>query len=609
MAIHGRKGSILGVGIGPVAVDVADLDAKDVVMSVDGRAAGATANFLKFIEASPVGGYIDHFTEDMTASGSGELRLKLTLPLERIEATRVDGRYRFIANQVVPDPDMPPLTDVNGEIHFTGERLEGQKIRAAMLGMPLTLDIAPAGDGNVAIKTSGNLSVRSLAQQFDHPVLGHFSGTAPWSGTVKVRKKTAELRLESSLQGIASSLPEPFNKAANDVMPLVIERKQGPVPGRDLTSLSLGDALKMQLVRRHEGGKTTIERGVVAVGVAPRLPERGVALAMQGKRLDIDYWRRLLAGDGKGDAALPLSQVDLRCDELVFSGHSIAGLRLAATRSGGLWRADIKSRDASGNLEWDGQGAGRVSGHLAHLALHDVASAKAPSVDNPDEMPAVDLVVDRFSLQGKEMGALKLKAENAKDGYWNARFDMRNDDASLEGSGRWRPSETAADTRIEFKLAAKSVEKLLTRMGYPEAVKRGTASLEGALSWKGMPTAIDYPSLDGNLKFEAGGGQFNRLEPGVGRLLGVLSLQSLPRRLTLDFRDVFSEGFAFDSIAGQAVVSRGVMETKNLKIAGPAAKVLMAGSVNLVNETQNLMVRVQPEIGETVATGVLLAHP
>jgi uncharacterized protein YhdP len=85
----------------------------------------------------------------------------------------------------------------------------------------------------------------------------------------------------------------------------------------------------------------------------------------------------------------------------------------------------------------------------------------------------------------------------------------------------------------------------------------------------------------------------------------VLSLQSLPRRITLDFRDVFSEGFAFDSIAGESTVTRGILETKDLQIVGPAARVILNGSVNLSNETQNLKVRVQPALGETVALGTV----
>jgi uncharacterized protein YhdP len=150
---------------------------------------------------------------------------------------------------------------------------------------------------------------------------------------------------------------------------------------------------------------------------------------------------------------------------------------------------------------------------------------------------------------------------------------------------------------------------MLARIGYPDAVRRGNANLAGNLSWNGSPFTIDYPSLAGGLKLDAASGQFVKLEPGVGRLLGILSLQSLPRRITLDFRDVFSEGFAFDGIAGQFAVARGVMETKDLQIQGPSAKVLMSGSVNLGAETQDLKVRVQPAVGETLAVGAMIANP
>ncbi len=150
---------------------------------------------------------------------------------------------------------------------------------------------------------------------------------------------------------------------------------------------------------------------------------------------------------------------------------------------------------------------------------------------------------------------------------------------------------------------------MLARLGHPGAVRRGTASLEGGLGWAGPPTTLDYGSLKGQLKLEAANGQFNKLEPGVGRLLGIVSLQSLPRRISLDFRDIFSEGFAFDSLKGSFAVTHGVMETRDLQIQGPAAKVLMNGSVDLARETQDLKVRVQPSVSETVATGVLLVNP
>jgi uncharacterized protein YhdP len=98
----------------------------------------------------------------------------------------------------------------------------------------------------------------------------------------------------------------------------------------------------------------------------------------------------------------------------------------------------------------------------------------------------------------------------------------------------------------------------------------------------------------------------------MGKLLGVLSLQALPRRITLDFRDVFSEGFAFDTIAGTGRIQNGVLSTDNLKLAGAAAQVAIAGDVDLARETQRLTVRVQPTLSAGVSAGaalLFLANP
>jgi uncharacterized protein YhdP len=140
-------------------------------------------------------------------------------------------------------------------------------------------------------------------------------------------------------------------------------------------------------------------------------------------------------------------------------------------------------------------------------------------------------------------------------------------------------------------------------------VRRGKARLEGKVMWAGAPIDIDYPSLAGSMQLDASGGQFNKLEPGVGRLLGVLSLQSLPRRITLDFRDVFSEGFAFDRISGSIDVDHGVLRTDDFEIRGPAARVALSGAANVSQETQDLVVRVQPTLSESVAVGATLLNP
>ena len=228
MLITGKTAHMFGVGLRDVRAEIADLGQDDPLLTVTGRAAGPTADFLRFIEASPVGERIDHFTEDMKAEGSGELDLKLALPLRRIAQSKVDGSYRFDGNRLTVDGDLPPLTDVRGALQFSAEHLEARGIRASLLGSPLGVDIRTGGDGSVQVAAAGELNVATLRRQHPHPALDHLSGSTRWNGSVRIRKKSAEVRITSNLLGLSSSLPEPFNKPATEALAFSLERKPPP---------------------------------------------------------------------------------------------------------------------------------------------------------------------------------------------------------------------------------------------------------------------------------------------------------------------------------------------------------------------------------------------
>ena len=108
--------------------------------------------------------------------------------------------------------------------------------------------------------------------------------------------------------------------------------------------------------------------------------------------------------------------------------------------------------------------------------------------------------------------------------------------------------------------------------------------------------------MSGQFNVNIESGQFLKADPGIAKLLGVLSLQSLPRRLALDFRDVFSEGFSFDFVRGDVSISQGVAATNNLQMKGVNAAVLMEGSADIAKETQDIKVVVVPEINAGTAS-------
>ena len=637
MTIAANEARILGVRVSPAKAVIPDLATKDEQVLVEGRATGPTMSFLKFIEASPVGARIDHFTEDMTASGNGELNLKLLLPLRRIQQSKVNGSYRFDANSLQLDPALSPLDNVRGQIEFSADRMSAKGVTATMFGLPLKLDLKTQDDGSVLAEVGGEASAAQLRKQFDYSALKSLAGNTRWSGTVKARKKSVEMRIGSDLVGMSSSLPEPFNKAATEAMPLLIERKPADarLPGkrprdssnRNLVELSLGRGLHAQLVYRQDA-QSVFERGLVSIGdVAARLPERGLTVAIFQPRINVDLWHTLLsdASDKPATAKaarntpatdeLKPNRIDLRSAELQVLGRVFHDVKVSAAQQASAWVADVNTRELAAKLEWAGGDNGnsaKLSGRITRFALPEEVAASAVAGEALKALPNLDLTLDHLALNGHDYGELHMLADN-KGGDWNANFTLRNDDGTLEGQGRWRlgvaPAAVASETQTDFKLHARSIERFLNRIGYPNMVKRGNADLNGHLAWKGAPHDFDFASLNGQLSLEAHDGQFNKLEPGVGRLLGILSLQSILRRISLDFHDVFSEGFAFDTVKGQVKVSNGVLNTQDLEIRGPAAKVQMAGSADLNNETQDIKVRVQPALGESAAVGVLFVHP
>lgn len=630
MHIDARRGTVLGAKIGATVADIPDFDAADSRLTVSGKVEGATAEFLRFIEASPVGESLDHATAEMRATGEGRLALALDIPLANPEATAVKGEFRFVDNQLVVEPMLPPMTQVNGLLAFTENGISAREITGSFLGGPARARIETQ-NGLASISASGTVAASQARRYYDLPVFNYLSGSVSWRADVRVRKSNADLVVESNLSGLSSSLPHPFNKTAADALPVRFEKEMLPANGRsasraagasrevrDQMKFSLGKIVAAQIIRVRSGGRMQPERGAVALGAPLALPERGLSVDIALPRLDADFWRAAFATERNGAAAdrageVPMpDRVNLRVDGLEAFGRHFSSVDARATQSNALWQVRLASNEANGELQFNAQSRGALRARLRNLALEAPPAGEiqltAPSA-SLDDLPALDVIADSFSFNGKKLGRLEVQARNEASAWRIDTLTLTNPDGKLAGSGLWRMGAPQRTT-LDFRLDAEDVGKLLERFGYPGTVRRGTGALSGKVGWAGGPTRIDYGSMDGEMRVEASKGQFAKLDPGTaGKLLGLISLQSLPRRVTLDFGDVFSEGFAFDSIASSFAIRQGVMRTDRLQIDGPSARIVMKGEVDLQRETQKLVVNVQPELGATAALGIALVNP
>lgn len=424
-------------------------------------------------------------------------------------------------------------------------------------------------------------------------------------------------------------------------------------PLQDRWLVELGRLASVVYVRDISHAEPQVLRGAIGVGLAADentvLPATGgVNANVRVDRADLDAWGRVLTNLASPQAAAGMgyvpTSVALRADELLFGGHKLSRVLAGGGREDALWRANVDSSELSGYLEYrqpSGSNAGRVYARLARVAL---APSTAQDVENlldeqPVTIPALDVVIDDFELRGKHLGRLEVEAvnlglaaagpqrgagrdEGRADGGRDAvregarewrlnRFNLSTPEAVLTASGNWadisaQPAASVASaarsikdrrrTALNFKLDISDSGALLNRFGMTNVVRSGRGKLEGQVGWLGSPITLDYPSMSGKFNVNVEEGQFLQADPGLAKLLGVLSLQSLPRRLALDFRDVFSEGFAFDFVRGDVLIQQGIARTDNLQMKGVNAAVLMDGQADLAKETQSVRVVVIPEI-------------
>ena len=622
MVVHAQHGSILGTQLTNTLAEIADFDAATPILTVKGKVDGPTSEFLRFIEQSPVGERIDHFTEGMRAQGNGHLDLGLLIPLDerKLAESKIDGAYRLANNEVVVDAALPPLKQVNGSLQFSGSDLRIPEINATLLGGPLTVRGGSQKDGRVLINANGSITMAQLRAQSALPLLAGLTGATTYQGKVQVNKRNADLVIESALVGVASSLPAPFAKSAGEAMPLRIEKKLLPVQTdlalRDQISAALGDAAYVELIRRKRGGVFENERGAIAVGRPVNLPASGVSLAVSAKRVDLDYWQRMLRPPvgvttaSQVAAPPPFDTLSISTPELVVVGRHFDDVELSAVLKPAQWLIKLSSQQASGDLQWEEAGSGKLTARLRKLTIDPSTAANAPEASEVTrELPALDIVADDFALGTRRFGRLEVLARNERGTWRLDTLRVANAGGTMTGSGRWQVGVGRNRTELDFRVDSDDVGKLLDRLGYPGTVRAGSAHFVGQIGWDGPPPSLDYASLSGDMTLEVTKGQFLKIDPGAGKLLGLISLQSLPRRITLDFKDVFSEGFAFDSINSKITVHNGLMRTERLQIDGPSARVVMRGEVDLKHETQQLDVNVQPELGSTAALGVALINP
>jgi len=635
---HAKVG---GVNLADVSGSLPDMGDHHPLLTIDGHADGATQNFLQYVEASPVGDWIGHFTKDARAQGNATLALKLELPLNEIHTARVQGSLNFLRNDVALIPQAPTLTDVTGALTFTQKGIGFDNLRARFAGGEIRPTGGTAPDGTIRIQVAGTASAEGLRETAPEgsPVAAiarTLEGSAPYNATISVKQHRPLIQVQSDLTPMTVHLPAPLNKTAGQPLPVRFEMQ--PLAANnalDEITLQIGNVASARYEQRSTENGVEVLRGGIGVRQPVPQPQEGVQASLALDQLDIDAWRHVFAtpasdkstehttaNTGSGHSAYLPTHLTGRAQTLRILGRDFNAVRIDATREGANWQSTIDSREIAGTTRWRAESAavpfGELTMRLSRMSIPDAQEETALTESlarSSQEIPSVDLVADKFDLRGKALGKLEIKARSQiTDGapVWTLEtLKLEQPAATLTAQGTWRiprrlPNVTPGEdperrTLLDFRLDLRDSGALLQNMGFAKVLDGARGKLEGRVVWRGSPMSIDTPTLNGRMALNLERGQFLPVDPGLAKLVGVLSLQGLLHFAT-DLRSATGRGTPFDSVTATGTIANGMARTDDFSVKGPQFQVAMQGSANILDETQDLRVKVTPKVDATSAS-------
>ncbi|MBM3351036.1 MAG: TIGR02099 family protein [Betaproteobacteria bacterium] len=640
MVLNAHSGHVLGNRIIKSNTVIPQLDADYPMLYINSEVTGPVAEALRFVNNSPVKEATQGLTQHFKTQGNGKLNLSLKIPMQALEAAQYKGLYK-ITNASLASDGIPSLSQINGALEFTESSLTAKDIKASAFGSPLTLNLSSGKDKIISVSARGRLSNDSIRQMLidqNMPKLTQYiSGTAEWVGDIVIQNSQASIGIRSNLVGLTSHLPLPLSKSAAQSFPIRIDRKLGAKG--DTLFMNLNNQIHTKIARSMMNGQMTLDYANIVLGANQGSLQstaydagkttydtgktKGVDVSGNLDYLDGDAWRSVMQQLSGAQHPNPISlqKVALKIDALDIFNRRLNQLTILHKGIANGIEADLQSREITGHLQWISDNNGKLIGRLSNLTIPEAAPDKISTAINTEtktppqftklnqDYPALDITADNFEFNKKNFGALELIANPQHDNWNIQKLKFISPEGTISAEGQWNNWEKNPSTALNVSWEIKDLGKTLQRLGYPDTIKDGEGTLSGKLYWPGSPHQFEATRLDGHLQIDVRKGQILQVKPGVGRLLGLLSLQSLPRRLTLDFRDLFNRGFAFDKINATVRIEKGVMRSDNFNMSGPAADVAIKGETHLQEETQHLFVKVLPRISDSVSLAALAGGP
>ena len=604
--VGNASASVVGNRSDNLVVSIPDLFNPTITLEADTE--GPLASAVEFFRGSPLiaerlGPGFDRVE---VSGGSGGIGARLDLPLRDLSAFELDATLRIDDGSFTIRGLRPGISEFNGTIVAEEDAVSSTGTDGIFLGGPISASLMRSDEPGYRAELSvdGETSAAALAESFGLPPVGVIDGQTLWRGQLMLpaldllATSPTRITVESNLAGVALRLPEPLAKAPGEPTNLALDL-QFASGNRIEIDGNLGATRRFALEFRAEDNRIDFVRGAVEFGGGEaRLPvQAGILVGGQIETLELDQWLALGSDTGIGRAGPLFLGADIDVAGLHAFGQQLGTTSLRVERGSSDWQIDIDSEAIAGQIVVPRGGDARlpIVAEMSRVYLAAAGGGELGAID-PRSLPGLRVDAGEFGFGNRQLGRVIAVIEPVPQGLELIEFQSQTANLQLDVTGSWLNQPVGTRTAIDAEIRSTDVQAALAELGLDPAVAGETATVSASVYWDEAPTAAWLDHLNGDVNLLVETGTLRGVDPGAGRVVGLMSIAALPRRLLLDFRDVFEDGFAFDEIVGSFRIIDGNAYTNDLKFGGPAAEIGVVGRTGLRDRdySQQIVVTAEP---------------
>ncbi len=617
MDIYSHEGKLVNLTLGDsVHVSIDDvMVADELKVAIDKRTDGRL--LAPFFAATPLATPLGEVFNILQTQGEVEGLVLLRIGLSDL-VVDASGSARFADIPLYLSKPGVPLEKVSGEVSFHNDEVTLSGGKGEWLGMPVSFAFNGAGDKG-DYRADIDLDIRLDTSLLDSHLDGLLGDYLNGGGQVKVALGLSftdqgfdyQADIKSDAKGLISLLPAPYNKRADESWPLT-----GSVRGDDISNLitlNVNNNLFFNAILDNQSSRISNARLVLGdhdLG----LNSQGLTVDVNLAKADMSLWAPVIhhligafSGPVKEPGLFPpLDAINGEVTEVSLAELNFNDLAFKLAPQADGVALKLSARELRANVDIPGVGSARpilINADYLRLNLAQGDTQGAESVQTAEAdtewlkaIPALEFYGKDCRINNYQLDKVTLKLAGTGDALAINELEVDKGDHLLRGKGQWLNGTTTIGG--EFK--SKDIGELFDEYDITSSVKDSSANIEYSLSWQDTPYRFQLASLGGELKWRLGEGHLTEISDQGARVFSLLSLDSLVRKLKLDFRDVFSKGFFYNQMKGTMQLDKGVAYTRDTKMDGVPADLSIQGYADLNTQEINYDLAVAPQVTSSI---------